>query len=185
MAQFQISSPIVIRYGYDKLNGLFLQAEDARLQVKEEGSNEANKIAMEFSTSSADGGGGYFDLHTGVNGFGLRVSEDVMVEYFRRFEVPENKISQLVALNANYSVDVEGKLKFLRTIEEKFGTKFGAILRENKCGAILCEKNGNLRCSACNKQLYCSVKCQKADWKNHKAKCRTISNKTKKKLPQT
>lgn len=39
----------------------------------------------------------------------------------------------------------------------------------NKCG-----KEGNKRCSKCKKVFYCSIKCQKDDWKDHKVICKMI-----------
>ncbi|CAH0483054.1 unnamed protein product [Peronospora belbahrii] len=39
------------------------------------------------------------------------------------------------------------------------------------CGADRCSKNGLLRCSRCKAQFYCSMECQKIDWKLHKVGC--------------
>lgn len=44
-----------------------------------------------------------------------------------------------------------------------------------KCDGMLCQRPGTLRCSGCRgadpETLYCSQKCQKEDWKYHKAYC--------------
>ena len=38
-----------------------------------------------------------------------------------------------------------------------------------KCGN--CTIRGDLRCGKCKTQRYCSVACQREDWKNHKKIC--------------
>ncbi|KAJ0396369.1 hypothetical protein P43SY_007463 [Pythium insidiosum] len=42
----------------------------------------------------------------------------------------------------------------------------------NVCSATMCSANASLRCSRCKQQYYCSAKCQKAHWKQHKAACK-------------
>jgi hypothetical protein len=44
---------------------------------------------------------------------------------------------------------------------------------------LSCNKPGTLRCSSCSNARYCSTDCQKRDWKQHKAVCRSFST-----LPQ-
>src|SRR6185437_11865851 len=36
------------------------------------------------------------------------------------------------------------------------------------CSSPSCERVGTLRCARCHRSMYCSVECQKADWKFHK-----------------
>lgn len=43
---------------------------------------------------------------------------------------------------------------------------------QNVCSATLCSANATLRCSRCKQQYYCSAKCQKTHWKEHKAQCK-------------
>lgn len=41
-----------------------------------------------------------------------------------------------------------------------------------ECASGICRTSGlTLRCSRCMKTLYCSTKCQKRHWKQHKAEC--------------
>jgi hypothetical protein len=43
---------------------------------------------------------------------------------------------------------------------------------QNVCSATMCSANATLRCSRCKQQYYCSAKCQKAHWKEHKPTCK-------------
>lgn len=45
-----------------------------------------------------------------------------------------------------------------------------------KCARETCEKNGSFRCSRCKTMYYCSLDCQKLDWKTHKSACIEFSN---------
>jgi hypothetical protein len=47
------------------------------------------------SIGVGDGGGSYFDLHTGAHGFGIKVDGATMATYLRRFGVPDTAIAQL------------------------------------------------------------------------------------------
>jgi hypothetical protein len=39
---------------------------------------------------------------------------------------------------------------------------------EHLCSIAGCDNDANLRCSRCKRSWYCSVVCQKRDWKFHK-----------------
>ena len=49
--------------------------------------------------------------------------------------------------------------------------------KRNRCANDLCTNVDNLKvCRQCKTYSYCSVACQKADWKEHKSTCRDIYN---------
>jgi len=58
--------------------------------------------------------------------------------------------------------------KEIKVSENLFGIDI-----ENQCK--LCCKSQNLqRCSKCKKSKYCSIECQKEDWKKHKLYCNSL-----------
>ena len=71
--------PIQVAYGWDCMNGYFLSVFDQRLECKSEGSKEANKISEKIGVG--DGGGSYFDLHTGQNGYGFKVNNETLADF--------------------------------------------------------------------------------------------------------
>ena len=86
-------SPVSIAFGFDESSQYFLSVFDKRLEIKDGVSEEVNKVAMNVGIK--DGGGSYFDLHTGTKGFGMKVSNDTMKCYLSRFGVPKAKIDDL------------------------------------------------------------------------------------------
>lgn len=44
------------------------------------------------------------------------------------------------------------------------------------CAALGCAKAGQFQCSSCKLVRYCSVSCQKEDWKRHKGMCKRVIN---------
>ncbi|KAF7326253.1 hypothetical protein MKEN_00478300 [Mycena kentingensis (nom. inval.)] len=46
------------------------------------------------------------------------------------------------------------------------------ISRGPDCNSPFCRRIGTQRCAACKQAFYCSVACQKIDWKLHKQDCR-------------
>ena len=42
------------------------------------------------------------------------------------------------------------------------------------CSSSTCSKDATLRCGVCKVAKYCSVACQRRDWKSHKAACAPI-----------
>jgi hypothetical protein len=84
-------SPISVAYGDDKLSGVFLSVYDDRLKYDESAIDEVNDLVEEKHNS-----GSYFDLHTGVIGFGYKVSKPAMEIFFRRYGVPEEHINLLL-----------------------------------------------------------------------------------------
>lgn len=90
-ARFVIEEgPIEIAYGFDEFVGYFLAVTDARLQFDHTCSQEVQEIGMKIGIGDEDGS--YFDLHTGKGGFGFKVSQETMAEYYRRYKVPQAHI---------------------------------------------------------------------------------------------
>jgi hypothetical protein len=89
--EFENGPHIKIAYGSDHVIGVFLSVSDDRLEYDDKASDEVNGITEKVGVK--DGGGSYFDLHTGQNGFGFRVSNKVMRVYLARYGVPEEKIN--------------------------------------------------------------------------------------------
>jgi len=85
--------PIVVAYGDDQFTGIFLSVYDERLESRESASDEVNSLCDKYY---ADGNGAYLDLHTGMGGFGHKVSKATMEVFFRRYGVPEEHIKLLL-----------------------------------------------------------------------------------------
>ena len=83
-------APISVAYGVDQFSGVFLLVCDKRLKYDPKASDEVNAVTN--SIGIGDGGGSYFDLHTGARGFGSKVNDQTMLSYLRRFGVPEDRI---------------------------------------------------------------------------------------------
>ena len=63
-----------VAYGDDHATGIFFSGGDTRLEHDSRANQEVNKI-----TEKINGGNGvYFDLHTGISGFGYKV---VLIKY--------------------------------------------------------------------------------------------------------
>jgi hypothetical protein len=87
-------SPISVAYGYDEINGIFLAVTDERLAYDRNAAEPINQVIE--SIGLGDGGGSYFDLHTGDVGFGQKVSESTMLVYLKRYGVSEKQIKQVL-----------------------------------------------------------------------------------------
>lgn len=161
MPRFTIEgSPISVAYGFDEewICGVFLAVTDSRLEWKEDASKEVNEVTE--SIGIKDGGGSYFDLHTGLNGFGKRVSKETMRVYLSRYGVNKQRIDELF----------EGKLtKTEKTCEKEIEnlkiskSKKKRIKKREKLAA--CNKAAEITCAKCG--------CE-TDWENHKLICDTL-----------
>ena len=87
--------PNKLDYGLDHATGYFLSVYDSRLKDMHDESKEVNEIA--YKVGVKDGGGSYFDLHTGEGGFGFGVSRDTMAVYWGRYGVPVSAINTMLA----------------------------------------------------------------------------------------
>ncbi|CAF1138455.1 unnamed protein product [Brachionus calyciflorus] len=112
MVRFTIEgTPITVAYGYDEgLSDYFLSVYDKRLEIKD------------------DGGGSYFDLHTGKIGFGMRVSIETIRVYLARYGVPKKKIQEL--FSGKYS---EKNQKLQENQKEFSIPKSGIICNKSGC----------------------------------------------------
>ena len=86
--------PITVAFGDDKLTEYWLSVFDSRLEYSEDASAEANRITEKIGVG--DGGGSYFDLHTGNFGFGFKVSKSTLAEYWKRYGVPRAVINTMM-----------------------------------------------------------------------------------------
>jgi hypothetical protein len=112
------------------------------------------------SIGIGDGGGSYFDLHTGAHGFGSKVNDQTMLTYLRRFGVPENRIQELgLKTNAIDWTSVEPGTSTRKVGDRKICTS--CRKKTSECKA----------CSKCSIVPYCSKECQKSDWPIHKLFC--------------
>ena len=116
MPRFEIAGdPASVAYGYDEgLSNVFLSCFDKRLKFDSDASDQANAVTE--GIGSGDGGGCYFELHTGVYGFGAKVDHETMATYLRRFGVPDDSILAIPLLNIRSSegsarVILEGSLR--------------------------------------------------------------------------
>ena len=148
-------SPIWIAYGSDQITGVFLSVSDKRLEFSEKHSetDQVNTVAM--SIGAQDGGGSYFDMHTGSTGYGHQVTEATMRVYLARYDVGK---SQIDALFAEVRVSQEKLNKMTR----------GDF---NECVSCLSTSTDNKACAQCHVALYCNRQCQVRDWPVHKTIC--------------
>ncbi len=90
---------INVVYGLDHTTGYFLAIEDGRLTFQEDASDEVNAIVHKIGIK--DGGGSYFDLHTGDMGFGMKVSKATIIEFYKRYNVDQAFIDSIIDLNTS------------------------------------------------------------------------------------
>ena len=151
--------PISVAYGYG-ITGVFLSVFDKRLEYDPISSREVNAVAE--SIGVGDGGGSYFDLHTGSHGFGIKVDHDTMATYLKRFGVSEEKISELplTLTGVGYWTSV------------KPGTSTKKVGSSKICTNCRVKSRSCKDCKECHKLVpYCSKECQKKDWRIHKLFC--------------
>lgn len=85
-----LEGPITIAYGTDHISGYFLSVKDERLYDSGDSTDEVNKVCLNVTK-----GGGYFDVHTGIAGFGQHVSRGAMLAFWKRFGVPQTDIERI------------------------------------------------------------------------------------------
>jgi len=93
--EIQQSEHIKVVYGQDVVSGVFLAVTDARLEYQVEATREVNHRIAE-SVGLGDGGGSYFDLHTGAHGVGAQVDPKTMATYLRRYGLPDEDVRLLL-----------------------------------------------------------------------------------------
>lgn len=140
MVRFMIEgSPISIAYGFSDINHYFLSVFDKRLEWKEGASEEVNEVADNIGLK--DGGGSYFDLHTGTQGSGIKVSNETMKVYLARFGVPKKQIDEL--FSGRYS---KTKPKLENNYKELNCAKSESVC--SKCGCVQDWINHKLICDS-------------------------------------
>ena len=156
--------PISIAYGYDELTGVFLAVVDRRLKFDCESSDEVNTVTE--SIGVRDGGGSYFDLHTGQVGFGQKVDDDTMATFLRRFGVSDDEINELPL----HCKDISCKdISYWRNV--KPGSSKKRVGSSRVCTTCRVRLSSCNFCSVCHLVPYCGKKCQREDWKIHKLFC--------------
>jgi hypothetical protein len=152
MTRYEIKdddSPISVAYGSDEMatTGTFLAVTDTRLEWDENASDEVNAVTEKIGIK--DGGGSYFDLHTGNIGFGLKVSSAVMRVFLTRYGVSQD-MADFVLLET-----------FLMSVS-----------RPQDCNK--CKLEAGKNCAKCKTKRYCSRECQIKDWPLHKHICESL-----------
>ncbi|EIM82655.1 uncharacterized protein STEHIDRAFT_63561 [Stereum hirsutum FP-91666 SS1] len=90
MGRHQIEQgSITIAYGKDHVTGYFLSVIDERLSWSSDATTQVNEITEKVN---ADGGGGYFDLHTGLVGIGHRVDVATILHFWKVYGVKEEHL---------------------------------------------------------------------------------------------
>jgi hypothetical protein len=87
--------PIHLAYGFSfPLPGVFLSVSDRRLKYETSATKGGNAVSEAIGLQ--DGGGSYFDIHTGkVGGFGIQVDDETMASYLLRYMLSEEQIRAL------------------------------------------------------------------------------------------
>lgn len=135
--------PITVNYGTDTVSNVFLAVTDSRLHYDENATKQVNNVTSQVGIK--DGGGSYFDIHTGKDGFGERVDNKTMATFLRRYGVTDEH--------------------FLSVLEDTSTTS-------RMC--IQCQSPATEACGGCSSVSYCGRECQKAHWKTHKAHCKFL-----------
>ena len=150
--------PISVAYGYDGMTDVFLSVFDKRLAYNSDSTDKVNAVTE--SIGNGDGGGSYFDLHTGSYGFGKKVDDNTMATFLKRYGVSVDKISEL-PLNIT---DVNWS-----NIEP--GTSTSAVGSWKVCTNCRVKSGSCKDCSVCSIVPYCTKECQRKDWRIHKHFC--------------
>jgi hypothetical protein len=83
---------ITVGYGYDEFSGFFISVYDDRLEWKPENDEAYNTLCQ--SLYIGDGGGSYFDAHTGIGGFGIKVELKVMARLWEKYGVEKSYVAK-------------------------------------------------------------------------------------------
>lgn len=138
-------------YGYSELSGVFLSVFDKRLMYDENATKEVNAVSEAIGVK--DGGGSYFDLHTGLAGFGFKVDDKTMATFLKRYGVTDEQVRSLPL-----QLEIEA-------------THVETVRSPGECDVCGCD-NSTKKCSACRKVNYCSKECQTKAWRAHSIFCK-------------
>jgi hypothetical protein len=94
MTRLELSNntPIRVVYGHDHATGSFISVYDDRLMWKPENDEAYNTLCK--SLYIGDGGGNYFDAHTGLGGFGRKVELKVMARLWEKYDVEKSYVAK-------------------------------------------------------------------------------------------
>ena len=149
---------ISIAYGDQELGGpksVFLSVTDKRLEWNDKNTKQVNKVTE--SIGIQDGSGSYLNLYTGQYGIGVKVDDQTMVVFLKRFGVTDDQISNLPL-----------KIPFNDATPKSKQKRVGSSRVCNFCKT----KNTTCQdCMKCKSVHYCSKDCQRSDWKIHKLFC--------------
>ena len=134
------------------MTGIFLSVSDSRLEDDENASPEVNDVTLKVGVG--DGGGSYFDLHTGTHGFGQKVSEETILVYLKRFGITDEQINKMF-------IDATPNIY-------KYRPKPVTDHCE-KC--FVCQTATTKTCAKCKTTYSCGSDCQKRNWPAHKTLC--------------
>ena len=154
MPRFEIAGdPISVAYGYDEvLSNVFLSVYDRRLEFDSDAPDQVNAVTE--GIGPGDGGGCYFNLHTGKVGFGRMVDDETMAVYLR-FGVSDASIRAIPLLNVHRST----------------GPAATRSVATSCTACTVCRKPSTTSCGKCHSVPYCSKDCQRSDWAVHKIFC--------------
>jgi hypothetical protein len=89
-----VDGQINVAYGFNRDFGVFLAVTDKRLHYDPTASPGVNAVTEQTGTVK-DGGGSYVDLHTGRGGFGLKVDDQTMATYLKRYGASPEEVATL------------------------------------------------------------------------------------------
>jgi hypothetical protein len=174
MPRYEIDSwPISVAYGYDEpLDHVFLSVIDKRLEYSSTASAEVNSITSKVGIH--DGGGSYFNLHTGEFGFGFKVSHATMRTYLLRYGVTDKSIDDIFNYQKTYRKTNETGVKDSNNKKVSNESMMNTLGKKTIEKCSKCSNKTSLVCANCHLTHYCNKKCQTNAWPIHKFICASL-----------
>ena len=163
--------PLVISYGCDNdSKGIYLSVCDQRLMFDATTLDEVNNVIERFDSSK---NGAYLKLCTGSasSDFGMKVSVDTISTYLRRYRVPREHISELIAEN---SKPTKPNVTESKPAESKPAESKRVDVEKPIQPCVTCKTPASSRCQRCRQAYYCAKECQVSDWIAHKFFCASL-----------
>jgi hypothetical protein len=82
-----------------------------------------------------------------------------------------------------YKVRLSSPAAAVAAYPESISVRFINLTKIHFCAKYGCSELGSHLCGACKHELYCSIDCQKNDWKTHKKTCSFLKRTTTEILP--
>jgi hypothetical protein len=82
-----------------------------------------------------------------------------------------------------YKVRLSSPAAAVAAYPESISVRFINLTKISFCAKYGCNELGSHLCGACKHELYCSIDCQKNDWKTHKKTCPFLKRTTTEILP--